>query len=611
MRRPAKALLAAASCLSAFAVTAAPAQTVRPSRVVAFGDSYADDDNLFRILNMPFPAVYPTGRFSGGTNFIDSLSQIFNAPQVNFAIGGAFTGPGNTGFNNINGPGIPGFQFEVDRYLAGGGGPFPTTAPRFGPSDLVAVSIGGNDARFYQFNGGTVAGAPARAAISVAEARAGLDRLFNAGARNIAFLAGNVGDLPEVRGLPISAVGTAFSQAFNAGIQAPLAGYAAQGALVHYLDLTLVGDRIRANPAAFGLLSADACPSTCVSNPALQSQYLFYVDRVHLTSAGFDIVARYFARQIEAPGLMEATTDIGLSSAQSFARTMSGRTDLAGKGDPDHPLSLYLLGVTDRHDNRESDTSLGYDYDGTGVTGGIEYNPGGGLFGGLALSYSGPRARFNRQDATTDADTFSIGAYGSFEAAGFSVDARAGLSRSDYHFERPAVIDELRGETDGTSFSLGGEASYGFELNDRVSVGPMVEVDYARARIDGYTEKGDAALTLNVQRQKLSSLLGGAGLKAEAEFDAGGLAVASYLNATAVKQFEGDGTTVRFAGTYAPTIVNRLRVGEQPENIYGQIEAGASFDLGTRVSAQLQAVGTIEKPGGNEYGGFAGVKVKF
>lgn len=79
----------------------------------------------------------------------------------------------------------------------------------------------------------------------------------------------------------------------------------------------------------------------------------------------------------------------------------------------------------------------------------------------------------------------------------------------------------------------------------------------------------------------------------------------------AAKRFQGDGQILRFAGTYAPTIVNSLRVGRSSEEVYGRIEAGASFDIGSRVSAQVQGVGPIEQPGGNEYGGFAGLKVKF
>lgn len=601
--------LAGAACLAM--ATAAAAQSVTPKRIVAFGDSYADDDNLFRILGVPNPPVYPTGRFSGGTNFVDTLAQSYRAEQINFAIGGAFTGRGNSGFDNINGPGIPGFQFEVDRFLGGGGAPFPSVTPRFAPNDLLAVSIGGNDARFYQFNGGTVAGAAARAAISVGEAKAGLDRLVAAGARNIAFLAGNVGDLPEVRGTPISAVGAAFSNAFNAGIQAPLAGYAANGALVHYLDLTIVGNSIRANPSAYGLVSADACTAACVQSPAVSAQFLFYVDRVHLTSAGFAIVAEYFQRQIEAPGLLEAGTDIGLSGAAAFARTMMGRNELGGAGDPDRPVGAYLLAVTDRHDAKAGVTSFGYDYDSTGVAGGLEYNPGGGSLAGVAVSYTRPRARFEGADARTRADAYHVGVYGAFEAGGASLSGTLGYGRYDYDFDREAVVDRLSASTDGTSLSASAEASYGFRLSETVTAGPLVNLSYTRAKIDGFTESGDPALTLNVQRQTLDSLVGAAGIEAKAELQAGGLAIAPYLNATLAKQFEDGGTLARFSGTFAPTIVNQVRVGDEGDDIYGQIEAGASFDLGTNVALQVQGLATIEQPGGNDYGGFAGLKVRF
>lgn len=602
--------LLAGACLLACA-TGATAQTVAPRRVVAFGDSYVDSGNVFRILGQPFPTVYPTGRFSGGTNFVDSLERLFNAPQVNFGIGGAFTGPGNSGFANISGPGIPGFGFEIDRFFAGGGGPFPVVTPSFAADDLVAISIGGNDARFYQFNGGTVAGAPARAAISVREATAGLDRLYGAGARNFAVLAGNVGDLPEVRGTPIAAVGSAFSNAFNAGLQAPLAGYAAGGAFVHYLDLGLVGARIRDNPGAYGLVSAGACPVACVGNTALQDQYLFYVDQVHLTSAGFAIVAEYFQRMIQAPGLLGAASDIGLSTSQSLARTMSGRNDLAGAGDAERPISLFLIGTADRHDARAASTSLPYDYDGTGVAGGVEYNPGTGIFAGLIASYTGPQAKFARTDAKVSADAYQLGAYAAFNLAGLSVSGTAGVGRFDLESFREGVVDRLNGNTKGTTLSAGAEASYLVDVSPAFNIGPVVKVDYARARIRGYTETGDEALALTVGRQRVSALVGQAGLEAHGKLAAGGLGIEPYASATVAKTLDGNGQDISFAIASAPTIVNRLTIGDTDKDVYGVIEAGATVDLGARVSAQVQVLGTIEQPGGNDYGGFAGLKFKF
>ena len=66
-------------------------------RIVAFGDSYADTGNAFALgyANPQALAVYPTGRFSGGSNYIDTLGNILQVPVQDFAIGGAFGGTNN------------------------------------------------------------------------------------------------------------------------------------------------------------------------------------------------------------------------------------------------------------------------------------------------------------------------------------------------------------------------------------------------------------------------------------------------------------------------------------------------------------------------------------
>ena len=101
---------------------AIPASAQRVGRIVAFGDSYADEGNLWQLLGIPPAAVYPNGRFSDNTNFVDTMALLLGVPVDNFAIGGAFTGNGN-----INGPGIPGFVTEWQSFLAGGG---PAAFPR-------------------------------------------------------------------------------------------------------------------------------------------------------------------------------------------------------------------------------------------------------------------------------------------------------------------------------------------------------------------------------------------------------------------------------------------------------------------------------------------------
>src|SRR5690348_703833 len=279
VRRTLSRALACASLITIASVPA-PAAAQQIDRIIVFGDSYADTGNALRLagINPVSTQVYTTGRFSGGSNYVDTLSNILQVPQYNFAVGGAST----TGNGTL---GLPGFPFEVQEFLSGGGTlGFPTVNTTLTRSDLVAVSIGGNDSRYYQQGGGTVAGAPAAAAASVTAFKTNMDLVMAKGTPTISFLAGNAALLPEVANNPSAqAVRTAFSNAYNTGAQQVLAGYAAQGSIVHYLDLTTLYNQVSANQAAYGLTGL-VCPAfpdpTCIANS--NAPYLVYGDLLHL-----------------------------------------------------------------------------------------------------------------------------------------------------------------------------------------------------------------------------------------------------------------------------------------------------------------------------------------
>ena len=116
---------------------------------------------------------------------------------------------------------------------------------------------------------------------------------------------------------------TAYSTAFNSSIQQVLAGYANQGAIVHYLDGTKVLTAITANPTAYGLTGV-VCPqlpnTTCVADSG--APYLFYVDNLHLTSKGFAILAQYVATQLAAPLTLQAPSEMGFATARQWGRTL-------------------------------------------------------------------------------------------------------------------------------------------------------------------------------------------------------------------------------------------------------------------------------------------------
>jgi len=610
-------LLFAGAALAAL-TTAAPASAQRVGRIVAFGDSYADTGNLFRLLGVAPPAVYANGRFSNGTNFVDTMAQILGVRDDNFAIGGAFTNNGN-----INGPGIPGFVTEYQSFLAGGGpAAFPRVTGTFAPTDLLVLSIGGNDARAYEKSLGNtptaaqittlLAGVPAQATQKVAETKIGLDALVAAGARNITFLAGDTGRLPEVVGQPIAQVGTAYSSAFNSGMQPVLAGYAAKGVIVNYLDLNKIGDQVAANLNAFGLQSAGACPVACVTtNPELLDKYLFYVDNLHLTSAGFAIVGKYAVRQLEAPLQFQAQTDAGLQAAASFGKLMTGRLDLSGaRGGADtEGLRFFVSGSTEHQRQRATQTSLDFTLDTFAVSGGAEYEMGSAMLGG-AVSYSRPRAEMNTGTGSLRADAWHVGAYAGFASGGAFLQGYAGYGWVDYKIRRTAVIDQIQASPTGHNMLAGAKAGYLMDTGG-LRVGPVAAVHYARATIGGYTETGDAVLTLNVQRQRVKALTGSAGLELRGNAEVGGLAVRPYADVLIEKDFEGDGRIVRYAETAAPTIVNSFALANRTKRAYGRVTAGADLALGGAVSLQLQGSGSFERRGGDDLGGSAALKIGF
>ncbi len=433
--------LIALSLLAASALTATPAAAQRVDNIVAFGDSYADDGNLFQILGPLTPPeaaiVYPTGRFSGGTNYVDTLSSLLNVGVDNFAIGGALADNRNTNTPApLPAPQLPGFVTEWNAFLGGGGGPFPTVAGTFDANDLVTISVGGNDARVYQTGSvglglapGTLAGAPAAATASAAFATAGINALVNAGARNNSFLAGDTGRLPEIAGNPAGAeIRSTYSATFNGAMQTTLAGHAANGVIVHYLDLNSVLDNIIADPTAYGITSGLVCPifpdPTCLQS---SKGYLFYGDALHLTSDGFAIVGQYIAAQLEAPLTLQAASDLGLDVARQFGRTLTARMDTTAPRDGDMPEGLRLFVAGDGYTRKlnSGQTNEAYRSSGVGVTAGAEYGFGSGLVG-LALNYSKPTVNFGNDAAENEAKSLQLGGYGAFGMAGGFIQAYAG-----------------------------------------------------------------------------------------------------------------------------------------------------------------------------------------
>jgi len=586
--------------VSLLAFAAAPAAAQRVDRIVAVGDSYADDGNAIQLGLIPpaFLPLYPTGRFTGGTNYVDTLSQLLNAPVDNFAIGGARA--------------TPDFLFEVNTFLAGGGGVFPTVSGTFDEDDLLTVSIGGNDARAYgSLSGATVAGAPAAAAPSIAATKVGLDALVAAGAPTISFLAGDTGRLPEIAANPpVAAIRTAFSTAFNTGLQGVLAGYADNGVIVHYLDLTLMLDQVQANLAAYGLTGV-VCPAfpntTCVVNAG--QGFLFYGDLLHPTSQGSAIIANYIATQLQAPLVMQAPSDLALDTARQFGRTLSGRVDLAGATDShlDEGVHVFVVGDSFSRDVEQDRATDAFDIDGVGATAGVAYGFGNGV-AGISVNYSRPKARHGVFD--DHARSWQVGGFaGASMGRGFAK-GYAGYGWDRHDIDRDGVVEGMEASPKGSHWLAGAKAGYLMPMG-AVNVGPVVALDYAKAKVDGYTEDGDPALTLNVQSVSAKALTGSLGAELSGDIDNSGVKLRPFATAAIEKDLIGDSRTIRFSQTSAPIIVNQWQLEDRSTKAYARLSGGGSAAIlkGVRVDALVS--GTLGRDDGDEVSVHLGFNANF
>ena len=384
--------------MSGLALSIAPfagAHAQQFSSIVAFGDSYADIGNIQDIMaaNPPYDTYLPylnthylNGRFSGGTNYVDTLSSLYGISQSNYALGGAQTGSLNQ-FNLTGFFPLPaGFSDEWRGFVDSGN--------VIAPNALVTLNIGGNDARDYYQRGGLMEGVSSAAAASADNAIEGINALVGAGAKTLVFTAGNVADLPETPSSAV-AVGFAYSQTYNNLMQQNLSKVAASGVRIEYVDLAMIESNIAANPPLYGLKYATASPIP--GNSAQVNEYLFYVDQLHLTSAGFAIVANYIANRLNAPETFASSCELGFTVADAFVGTMFDRLDLfnvatakssgaSGTGSNSWAVFVQGNGVVSNRSSR--DNSKGYHSDGLGTTLGIEYRPTSETMVGTAYNYS-------------------------------------------------------------------------------------------------------------------------------------------------------------------------------------------------------------------------------
>lgn len=153
-------------------------QTARTERIIIFGDSLSDTQNLFNAAQWRFPAPgsWFLGRFSNGPVWPEYLSVSLQLPAYNWAIGGAAADTAEII--------IPGFIQQVASWRA-----YMREAKNYDPGkSAFYLMIGANDLINYDRTPDE----------SLAAIEQGLSQLIDAGARKIL-----VSNLPDVTRAPL------------------------------------------------------------------------------------------------------------------------------------------------------------------------------------------------------------------------------------------------------------------------------------------------------------------------------------------------------------------------------------------------------------------------
>lgn len=592
-RRLAGALLAGTLML----VPATAMAQTRFTSLTAFGDSYMDHGINLLALSRGITSNYPSpggsvpalqaanpGGWIAYPYHVQALLGLSDAQVRNYAIAGATTTPFNTN----------GSTLSLPTELAAWNG------RAFGPSDLVLINIGGNDA----IGGARLGLNPITLGTQVAStAVAAVNRFVGAGARNVVFTGfSNMSFLPIVRAAGAGAYTDVLGAAYYATLQAQMRPLALAGARIFLVDQSILGARVAANPGAYGF------ESFAYAGPGRLS--MFQPDGLHLSTQGYALASRYIANIVNAPSTYAAQGEATQITTTAFARSIFGQLDGArsagfgpAAGVHGSPLSIHVAvtGQTGTRDNRPD--ALGLKYDAVGGQIGAEYRIDPSLKVGALFNYTSGRFDLRGSGGKVEQDAYQFGAYASYANGPWFADVMGIYGRGDLKIDRIGVIDKIRGSTNSDSFAVGGRTAYLFSLSPWLQAGPLAGLTYVNSQLGSYTERGDPVLTYAVGRQTVESLIGSAGAQFRFPLAVGGLTLSPYVNVTAEQDFLGSRRTILATLTQSPLLPISTPVTGRGGSTYGAVQAGISAPITARTSIAINVATTFARRDGNDLGG--------
>lgn len=217
-----------------------------------------------------------------------------------------------------------------------------------------------------------------------------------------------------------------------------------------------------------------------------------------------------------------------------------------------------------------------------------------GAFGSFTLSTVDGDGAGN---AELDAETYTIGVYGSYTGQSFYVDGFASFALANNDSTRIGVGNEtITADYDATQFAIGAAAGVPIEVSSGVFITPNASLTWNHYDADSYTETGSLGFSANVNPDSVSQLTGTLGARLHAVYEQGdgtafipevSVAVVGDLiddDAVSTATFVGGGTAYTVTGTDTDDIGALIGAGFSFES--EGWSAGLSYDADLRSDYQ-------------------------
>ncbi|WP_162224956.1 autotransporter domain-containing protein [Neptunomonas antarctica] len=216
---------------------------------------------------------------------------------------------------------------------------------------------------------------------------------------------------------------------------------------------------------------------------------------------------------------MAQTTNISTNAVTGIVASRQDLTRGLSSGDDfitDRHIWVKPFGGWAEQDTRQGVT--GYDVDSYGLALGMDRDVSSSWNAGLALAYinSDVASTLAAGAQSVDIDTYLAKVYATnMLDATTALNLQAGLGFSNYDSNRRIFTGDVASAGyDSWNVQLSAELERSYQVSDKTVMTPYVHADYGYTNVDGYTESGAGALSLNVANDSADSLIIGTGVKA-------------------------------------------------------------------------------------------------